>query len=70
MNWTDALDLIVEQTGHARYRWLCSEDNPDASRREAYRALMIRQAAGEPEPSSDDDAQLRAHVARHGCGGC
>jgi hypothetical protein len=61
---------MVVLTNHQRYRWLCSDDNPDVIQRDAYRALMVRQASGEPEPSSDDDAQLRAHVAQHGCGGC
>jgi len=70
MNWTEALDLVVEQTGHARYRWLCSEDNPDVRQRESYRSLMIRQATGQHEPARDNDAALRAYMAAHGCGGC
>jgi hypothetical protein len=70
LNWTEAIEIAVQQEGHERYRWLCSDDNPDVRQREAYRALMVRKATGQPEPSSSNDAALRAYVAAHGCGGC
>lgn len=50
MDWTEALAIIAPS--HPRYRWLCSEDNPDAESRAAYRRLLIREAGGEaPEPA-------------------
>jgi hypothetical protein len=47
MTLDEALDIVA--TDHLRYRWLCSEDNPDVAQRDAYRALVIRRATGEPE---------------------
>jgi hypothetical protein len=69
MNWTESLDIVVSRTGHERYRELCADANPDVGQRDAYRALMIRQATDEPEPSPEDRA-LRAYVSGHPCGGC
>lgn len=48
MTWEQALDLVVSRTGHQRYRWLCSEDNPDTEQRAAYRRLVISQAVDQP----------------------
>lgn len=51
---------------------ICSEDNPDAESREAYRRLMVTLATGlptpDPAPTPDDEA-LRSYVRRHGCCG-
>ena len=44
----EQLDLVVERTKHERYRWLCSDENPDVESREGYRAEVIRQATGQP----------------------
>jgi hypothetical protein len=52
MTWTESLIEVVKQTGHQRYVWLCSDENPDALSRQAYRALMVRKASGEPEPAT------------------
>ncbi len=70
VNWKESLDIVIRETGHHRYRWLCSEENPDTRQREKYRALVVRKATGEPEPAPEQSAALRAYLARHGCGGC
>ena len=44
MTLPEALDILVAHTGHERYRWLCSDDNPDQAQRDAYRRLVIEQA--------------------------
>jgi hypothetical protein len=53
MTLAEALDVIVSQTRHERYRWLCSDDNPDQVARDAYRAYVFR-AAGEPLPPAPE----------------
>jgi hypothetical protein len=68
MEWQEAIELVPEGKIE-RFRWLCSEANPDPETRDAYRALMVRRATGEPEPTPAD-ASLVAYVTRHGCGGC
>jgi hypothetical protein len=65
MTWLEALALVITRTGHERFRWLCAEENPNAAQREGYRGMVMRLAA-----ARDEDEQLRAYVARHGCGGC
>jgi hypothetical protein len=71
MTWNEALEIVAGRTGHARYRELCADDWPD---HEAYRALVIRLAAGEALNDEPDSAtagdKLAAYVAEHGCGGC
>ena len=47
MSWETALKSVVANTGHERYRVLCSDAWPD---HEAYRALMIQMAGGESKP--------------------
>jgi hypothetical protein len=49
MDWTQALDIVAGD--HHRFRELCADDNPDVAEREAYRALMVRQATGEAPPA-------------------
>lgn len=49
MTWHQAADELVKRTGHERYRWLCSDENPDARQRESYRAMMLEKA-GQPVP--------------------
>lgn len=43
----EALDIVITRTKHERFRWLCSEDNPDIEQREAYRAQVMAMASGE-----------------------
>lgn len=79
MTWLDALEIVVARTGHVRYRWLCSDDNPDADQRDAYRIQVIAEACGEPPRPSvrealDGLAEMRACPHRDertdcGCGG-
>jgi hypothetical protein len=52
MTWADAVELEVSRGGNHRYRWLCSDDNPDAEQRAAYRAFLVRKATGQPEPAT------------------
>ena len=44
--WAEALDVIVARTGVERYRYLCSEENPDPMTREGYRRLVVDLAVG------------------------
>lgn len=44
----EALHVVIARTKHERFRWLCSEDNPDSEQREAYRAQVMAMAVGEP----------------------
>jgi hypothetical protein len=48
MTLAEALDIVVERTHHERYRWLCSDDNPDAAQRDGYRRLVMQQMTDEP----------------------
>lgn len=43
---THDLGTAVARTGHERYRWLTSDANPDAFRREGYRRIVREIAAG------------------------
>ena len=73
MTWDEALEVVAGRTGHARFRELCADGNPDASQRDGYRALMVRLATGEEagaDGSTPADRLLRADVEAHGCGGC
>lgn len=47
----EQLALVVERTGHERYRWLTSDDNPDVAQRDAYRATVVRLAGGPRPPT-------------------
>lgn len=70
MTWQDALPLVVAKTGHRRYEWLCSDDNPNDVQRTAYRAHVVRIATGQTkvEPKPDPDTmKLRKYLGRHGC---
>ena len=53
MTLPEALNIVIARTGHERFRFLCSEANPDRDTREGYRALVLRlaaQAPGDPPP--------------------
>ena len=52
MNWKEALEIVVNQTGVERYRLLCSDDSPAPGGPQAYRDLMISMATGTPAPPS------------------
>ncbi len=65
MTWEECIDLVVIITNHQRYRWLCSDENPDVRQREKYRALVIRKATGEPDPPP-----LVPIPSGKPCGGC
>ncbi len=75
MNWQDALDMLQilhDATGHRyslvpRYRWLCSDDNPNVEQRAGYRRLMIEKATG--EPSTPPTRPNRQPPVRGGCCG-
>lgn len=64
MTYQEALDTVVAQTGHERFRELCRDDHPDHA---AWRAEMIRRAGGETSP---DDKAIQAYVQQHPCGPC
>jgi hypothetical protein len=44
MAWTDDLETVIARTKIERYRFLTSDENPDAIARERYRAEMTRMA--------------------------
>lgn len=79
MTLEQALDIMTDRTGHGRYRWLCSPDNPDAESRAAYRRLVLDQAGAPPPPApisppappppSADDLALRRLLAAGSCCG-
>jgi hypothetical protein len=50
MDINEALDIVVSRTRHERYRWLCSDDNPDQWQREAYRHQIVAMASNEEPP--------------------
>lgn len=45
MTLSEAIEIVIGRTKHERYRWLCSEDNPDVVQRERYRFLVMQQAS-------------------------
>lgn len=56
------LETVVARTGHARFRWLTSDDNPDAVQREAYRALVARLAAEPADGPPPEPAVSNRHT--------
>lgn len=66
--WREALEIVVAMTRHERFRWLCSDENPDAASRRGYRARVVRIAAEGLDPPTPEDLALRALVAKSG--GC
>lgn len=70
--WEGALETVVGRMGHDRYRWLCSDANPDDEARAAYRRLMVF-LVSEDETDIERAARLSAEnpPARNtGVGGC
>lgn len=45
MDYAEAVEIVIARTKHERFRYLCSDDNPN---REAWRAHVISEATGEP----------------------
>lgn len=48
---SEDLERVIAATGHERYRWLTSDENPDAWSREGYRRLVSELAGGETVPA-------------------
>jgi hypothetical protein len=46
MTVDEAIDVVIARSGHAAYRALCAEDNPDRAQRDAYRKIVLRRARG------------------------
>lgn len=81
MTFDEALDKVVKETTHIRYRFLCSDENPDIPSRDAYRRLVMRKATGGPAQETDAERAARlisenppapfpVPVSRGGCGPC
>ncbi len=61
MDWPEALEIVLVRTRHERYRWLCSEENPNVEQREAYRAQIVQMAEG---PLDDVTRMERAYAVQ------
>ncbi len=82
MTWETALSITISDTGTRRYAWLCSDDNPDAAARNAYRQRMLQRAntfpPNQPAPPESDAARAARLIAEFPpenpvgkpCGGC
>lgn len=44
----DDLETVIARTGHERFRWLTSDDNPNVAQREGYRRIVREMAADTP----------------------
>ncbi len=69
VTWEEALEIEVEQSKIHRYRWLCSDDNPDKETREGYRKLMIKLATGEPDLPEPQEWVAPPPIVGGCCGG-
>ncbi len=67
MTWETALSITISDTGTRRYAWLCSDDNPDAAARNAYRQRMLQRAntfpPNQPAPPESDVARAARLIA-------
>lgn len=70
MGWQEALDVVVGRTRHERYRWLCSEANPDEWSREAYRGQVLTMATGEPVAPAPIRTRAATGTVRVRAAGC
>jgi hypothetical protein len=59
--WQESVEIHVARTGVNRYKFLCSEQNPNVAQRDAYRRYVVEQVTGKPAPASS--------AARPCCGG-
>lgn len=57
------LETAVARTGHERYRWLTSDDNPDVEAREGYRRSVRELAAGPWPPESQPESRPASEPA-------
>ncbi len=67
MTWQEAVEIVVGRTRHERYRWLTSDDNPDAWQRDRYRDIVVAMASGQPPTPGPSAPPI---VAPRPCGGC
>ncbi len=51
MTWQDAVDIVTQAPQNSRYRWLCSEDNPNEWERGRYREIVVAMATNTPDPA-------------------
>lgn len=68
--WEDALEIVVGETRHERWRILCSEDHPHHV---GARKTVLKMAGfpiPDDAPPKPEDLALRSYVAAKGCGGC
>ena len=71
MTLTQALDIVIDRTGHERFRFLCSEANPDRDTREGYRALVLDMAEGRaPSPPARSELRTAAQPIPFKPGSC
>jgi hypothetical protein len=67
MNLDEALEVVIAQDHHERWRELCDESWPDHA---AYRELVMRKARGESAAQKETEAaQLEPDEPRSCCGG-
>lgn len=57
MTYLEALEVVVARTRHERYRWLCSDENPNTEQREGYRRIVLEKA-GQPAPAPAQSVPL------------
>lgn len=72
MTHREAIEIIEARDGHAhgRYRFLCSEANPDAGQRAAYRAHVVRRASRAEEPAPRVQLRSAPELIPYLRGGC
>lgn len=72
MTSTD-LEAVVARTRHERFRWLVSDENPDAAQRESYRNLVARLAKGDAPAAPVRQLiplSTTLHAQKHGSRNC
>jgi len=73
MTWREALEIVIAHTGVVRFRWLCSDANPQGGPHgcDAYRAWVIEQAGSLAPPVPIRPVTPTGSIAvRQPCGGC
>jgi hypothetical protein len=63
MTLSEVLDIVVSRTRHERYRWLCSDANPNAEQRDAYRRIVFEMAGQRPPKPEPPRPNLTATLA-------
>jgi mannose/cellobiose epimerase-like protein (N-acyl-D-glucosamine 2-epimerase family) len=65
MTLDQALEIVVSRTKAERYRYLCSDDNPDAWQRDQYREMVLAMAATEAaEGGSPSALEMVSNAAK------